>query len=384
MIRTHYQYNPISQLGLLKKIEVSRSQAIVPYLFFSRYLSGETSNQKTESSQIAKAYDLQAGTFSLRLHGKIPYMAWKEVQQLLSSSGASWSPKERAWKGFSNPVSSDALAKAEDYLIDVLSNIEEYSQEEQDKLEEKWIQAEQNFLSKSYPAEMEKVNQGLQNSSVDLVNHVNSDGVAEQFIEKILDLATSFLPPGLNKKRYLALLKQALTNLDKLLELDSKSVERAAYTASALGLEPDSYSQEGFFIPFKNKLHFVIGYRGLMALSCRSEDVLFFDARCVYKQDRFELVPPPQSRLNHIPHEEVEERGPMTQVYAIRVLKSGINDIYVLNARDIKKYRQMSKSSSSKSSPWQMWPEEMALKSAVKGLTKKTELSSNAQPSGQK
>ena len=161
----------------------------------------------------------------------------------------------------------------------------------------------------------------------------------------------------------------AINNTPKLAECTPISFLAALMNAAQLGLEPNTPLGQAYLIPFQNKgnleCQFQLGYKGLINLAYRNEQLQTIQAQCVYANDEFEYELGLNSKLYHEP--ALEERGEMVAVYALFKLQNGGYGFEVMSKQDIDNYAQKySKAINSSFSPWKSAYTEMAMKTVIK------------------
>lgn len=78
------------------------------------------------------------------------------------------------------------------------------------------------------------------------------------------------LPPNMSPDRIIRTVLVSLENQPYLRECNLPSILQAATTAAVLGLEVDGVSGQGYLVPFKGKVQFIAGYKGLVTIAARS------------------------------------------------------------------------------------------------------------------
>ena len=161
----------------------------------------------------------------------------------------------------------------------------------------------------------------------------------------------------------------AINNNPKLAECSPMSFLAALMNAAQLGLEPNTPLGQAYLIPFQNKgslqCEFILGYKGLINLAYRNEQLQTIQAQCVYANDEFEYELGLNAKLFHKP--TLEERGDMVAVYALFKLQNGGYGFEVMSKQDIDSYAEKySKAINSSFSPWKSAYTEMAMKTVIK------------------
>ncbi len=78
------------------------------------------------------------------------------------------------------------------------------------------------------------------------------------------------LPPAMSPDRIIRTVLVSLENTPSLRECNLPSILQAATTAAVLGLEVDGVSGQGYLVPFRGKVQFIAGYKGLVTIAARS------------------------------------------------------------------------------------------------------------------
>ena len=177
------------------------------------------------------------------------------------------------------------------------------------------------------------------------------------------------LPSVITPERFSRMALSAINNTPKLAECTQMSFLAALMNAAQLGLEPNTPLGQAYLIPFMNKgileCQFQLGYKGLINLAYRNDQLQTIQAQCVFSNDVFEYELGLDSKLYHKP--AIGDRGEMIAVYALFKLKNGGYGFEVMSKQDVDAYAQKySKAINSSYSPWQTAYTEMAMKTAIK------------------
>lgn len=177
------------------------------------------------------------------------------------------------------------------------------------------------------------------------------------------------LPAVITPERFTRMALSAINNNPKLAECSQMSFLAAVMNAAQLGLEPNTPLGQAYLIPFQNKgileCQFQLGYKGLINLAYRNEQLQTIQAQCVYANDEFEYELGLNSKLFHKP--ALGERGEMVAVYALFKLQNGGYGFEVMSKQDVDNYAQKySKAINSSFSPWKSAYTEMAMKTVIK------------------
>jgi recombinational DNA repair protein RecT len=109
-------------------------------------------------------------------------------------------------------------------------------------------------------------------------------------------------------------------------------------------------------------------YQGLLRRFRRSGQFKSVSAHVVYEGEAFTyFIDENGPHLNHVPGDQFE--APIVKVYARAATKDGGIFIEVMSKAEIDKHRKVSRATR-EDSPWKMWFEEMAKKTAIIRLSK--------------
>ena len=101
------------------------------------------------------------------------------------------------------------------------------------------------------------------------------------------------LPSVITPERFTRMALSALNSNQQLLECTKMSFIAALMNAAQLGLEPNTPLGQAYLIPFKNKdkveCKFIVGYKGILDLVYRNENVQTIQAQIVYEKRHFLL-----------------------------------------------------------------------------------------------
>lgn len=181
------------------------------------------------------------------------------------------------------------------------------------------------------------------------------------------------LPSVITPERFTRIALSALNNTPKLAECTQISFLAALMNAAQLGLEPNTSLGQAYLIPYNNKgkleCQFQLGYKGMIDLVYRNEQVQTIQAQAVYENDFFEYELGLNSKLVHKP--AIKDRGEIILFYALFKLKNGGYGFEVMSREDIDHHaNQYSKGFSSSYSPWKTNYEDMAKKTVIKKVLK--------------
>ena len=97
------------------------------------------------------------------------------------------------------------------------------------------------------------------------------------------------LPKVITPERFTRMALSALNTTPKLQECSQMSFLGALMNAAQLGLEPNTPLGQAYLIPYKNhgklECQFQIGYKGLIDMVYRNDNIQTVQAQCVYEND---------------------------------------------------------------------------------------------------
>jgi recombination protein RecT len=203
--------------------------------------------------------------------------------------------------------------------------------------------------------------------------------VIRQTIERQAPAFRAVLPRHVDPERFSRLVLTAVKATPDLMrcfatEQGEMSVLLSAMQAAAIGLEPNTPTQDAWILPRKNKgvweAQLAIGYRGYQRLARRSGTVKTIFAEVVRAGDHF--VYRRGLEADTFEHEVRSREGDeLTHAYAVVRFTNGGYNFTVLDRTAIEKRRDMSPSWNSTQrqySPWETWAEAMWRKSAIRAL----------------
>jgi recombination protein RecT len=220
----------------------------------------------------------------------------------------------------------------------------------------------------------------------------------------IAAVAGKFLTPD----RMLRLCVMAVKKTPKLAACDPTTVLGAMMTSAALGLEPNTVQQQAFLIPYNSRrkvgnqwvdvleCQFQIGYRGFLTLAYRSPQIQVMQADAIHEHDAWDHTLGSQTMLRY--SKSLRERGALIGAFSWARLEGAGESACVLPLEELHKIRSRSETyrallrgidladndqSRAKAelklaeTPWVMWEDDMAAKSAIKKHAKMLPIASN-------
>jgi recombination protein RecT len=143
----------------------------------------------------------------------------------------------------------------------------------------------------------------------------------DQTVKMRPELNAALEGTGVPVDRFIRTLQNAVQAADRgngrnaLLEADRTSLWQAATTAAVLGLVPDGVTGQGYLVPFRGKVQFIAGYRGLITLAYQAG--ILMEGRVVHEHDLFSYQYGSDPKLQHCPVQDGSDAGKLVAVYAV-------------------------------------------------------------------
>lgn len=215
--------------------------------------------------------------------------------------------------------------------------------------------------------------------------------VVREAIERQEGAFAQVLPSVVDPGRFSRLVLTAIKSTPDLMRCfattqGETSVLIATMQCAALGLEPNTPTQDAWLLPRRNQgtweCQLSIGYRGLLKLARRSGTIRTIFADVVRANDEFRWSRGLEAdELVHVPADE--DRGELRYVYAVARFRDGGYAFEVLSRHQVEARRAMSDSWKNDKarpySPWSKWPEQMWRKTALRALIPYLDLSPEAE-----
>jgi recombination protein RecT len=161
-------------------------------------------------------------------------------------------------------------------------------------------------------------------------------------------------------------------NPDLLAKADRRSLLLSLQRAAQDGLMPDG--REGAIVLFGNQATWMPMVAGLMKLARNSGEIASISAHVAYKGEKFRVVLGDEERIEHERDLDMAD-GEIVAAYAVATLKNGEKIREVMTRAQIEKVRNVSRAKNN--GPWVQWYDQMAIKSAIRRLSKRLPLSTD-------
>lgn len=206
--------------------------------------------------------------------------------------------------------------------------------------------------------------------------------------------------------RFLRLAVNTVKKTPLLMYCDPHSVLGSFMTSAALGLEPNTVLQQAFLIPYKKRqkqgndwvdtyeCNFQIGARGFVTLAHRSPHIATLQSEAIHENDLFEHMLGTETFLKY--QKTLKNRGELVGSFCFTKLADGNEMATVLPLDEVYKIRTRSETYNAllravesagsakdkdkaqkklEETPWVMWEDDMASKSATKKHAKQLPIS---------
>lgn len=212
--------------------------------------------------------------------------------------------------------------------------------------------------------------------------------VADLIVAK-RDSFAQVLPKFLDGDRFVKVALAALTKTPDLAKCSQASLLSSLIACAEVGLEPNGALGHAYLIPFMNRgqleCQLIFGYRGLIALARRSDEIKSISCHVVYERDKFLLKYGLEEDLIHEPYMGKEDPGAIIAAYAICKTRNGGVQLEVMTRRQIDEIKNASKGltnrdgSPNRKSPWNTSFDEMARKTVIRRAWKYWPVSTEVQ-----
>lgn len=156
-----------------------------------------------------------------------------------------------------------------------------------------------------------------------------------------------------------------------LAKCEPASIVGTIIQAAQVGLEPGSALGHCYMVPYGRQCQLIIGYRGMIDLARRSNQIEQINAWVVRDSDTFEYNFGLNPDIKHKPNDKAipcPKGEDITHVYAVARLVGGGVQFEVMTRAEVEAIRAQSKAG--KSGPWVQHWGEMAKKTVVRRLFK--------------
>ncbi len=208
-----------------------------------------------------------------------------------------------------------------------------------------------------------------------LVTAQEAAGMWKEVLHTRIDEIQAALPKHLDAERYIRMVLTCAQRTPKLLACTPASMYRAVLACAQLGLEPDSVLGEIYLTPRYSKhakgleVLVIPGYRGLMKLARRSDQITVCEAHEVLLSDKFSYQHGTDQYLHHEPAHIGETPDSLIFVWALaRIRGEEHPQFQVIDKGTVEAHR--ARSGSPQDGPWVTDYAAMAKKTVLRILCK--------------
>jgi recombination protein RecT len=202
------------------------------------------------------------------------------------------------------------------------------------------------------------------------------------------------LPAGVDPKRFKHSLTVAVMQNPNLMKIHPGLLFREVSKAASLGLSMDPQLGEAYMVISRNSKanrdepQLRVGWKGLAKLARQSGEITLIYAHAVHERDitdgHFRVTLGAEPQLIHEP-DIFTDRGPVVGYYAVTKYRDGDFDFEPMSVEEIHKIRDKTdayrafRAGRIKSTPWADWEQEMARKTVIRRLLKRSPMSAEMQ-----
>ena len=174
------------------------------------------------------------------------------------------------------------------------------------------------------------------------------------------------LPRNMNVDRFNRIVVTEVTKNPKLLECNPSSFFCSLLLAAQMGLEVGSATGHCYLIPFKVKgkmeCQFILGYKGMIEIACRSGKIKSIVAELIYENDTCEIEIGGNRSIKHRP--TFKDRGEVIAGHSMVTYDDNSTAFIWMTNDELDKVRESSKSGSY--GPWLDDTNEMKKKTLIR------------------
>jgi recombination protein RecT len=184
-----------------------------------------------------------------------------------------------------------------------------------------------------------------------------------------IDVVKKTLPPQVqNRDRYVTMFEGVVkTHISSAYVTDKKSILPCVFQAVKFGLDPDPSMGLIYFIPYKGKLTYQIGYKGMIKLAKNSGNIVDVRSIRVLEGDIFEYFE--DEKGQHFKYSPIMQEHDRAEIACISIvqLKTGESIVQPMASDHIEKIKKMVLSRTP-NSPWAnpLFEPEMRKKTAIR------------------
>ena len=179
------------------------------------------------------------------------------------------------------------------------------------------------------------------------------------------------LPDHIPVEKFQRVIVTAVNKSPALVTADRRTLFTSCVECASDGLVPNG--KEAALVMFGQKVVYMPMIAGIYKRVRNSGEVTTLNGQVVHEKDHFNYAYGFEPTLEHRPADG--DRGKVSHVYAVAVLKDGTRDMEVMSVAEVEEVRATSKAKDS--GPWVTWWGEMAKKTVVRRLAKRLPLTAD-------
>lgn len=183
------------------------------------------------------------------------------------------------------------------------------------------------------------------------------------------------LPSHVSAEKFVRTTITVVNQNPGLLDCNRDSLFAAIFQSAALGLLPESFMGEAYFIPYKKQVTLQIGYKGLLKLARNTGEIASIESGICHQNDEWNYVEGDQGEFWVKPN-ILGDRGEPLFAWCVIRLKSGESQREIVSKDEIEKIRKASNSANSPAwkEHWGAMARKVVIKRALKYAPSSTEL----------
>lgn len=204
----------------------------------------------------------------------------------------------------------------------------------------------------------------------------NFSNIPSTEISKVLNIYKDSITQLVNNperaSRFIQVITTIISKNQKLAECNIKSIVGGMLQAAMLNLDFNPSLGECYLVPYGNEAQFQLGYRGMITLAHRGDQLSEIYAECIYEGDDYLIEYGLNRTLNHEPKfKHINDSSKIKYAYAVAKSKTGGIYFKVLSISEIEALRKRSPSQKyGVSGAWKTDYAAMAMAKAIKQLSK--------------
>jgi recombination protein RecT len=187
-------------------------------------------------------------------------------------------------------------------------------------------------------------------------------------LDDMKDQLAAQLPKHVSVARIMKAALTAAIKTPNLLKCSQISFWDSMMRAASLGLDVSGTLGSAYLVPYGTTCTLIIGYRGLIDLARRSNEIASIEAHVIYEQDKFEIQFGTDPKCVHTPYLGADRVDKYVGAYAVAKLRDGSKQVEFMTLADLEKIRAGSRMGNT--GAWKDHRSEMYRKTVVRRIVK--------------